>query len=1065
MPPPSDDAAADLSFKMSKKIAQLTKVIYQLNCRNEDSESMAKGMAERYENEIVAIMADAKEKMAAMREALQSKKNDEKIQQIIREMTKTHQREKDEAAKQFDEFREKVAKNEQLVRQNFEERTANMTREVVAAKEEFSKKLAALRDGSSSSLSSLQQEFDEYKASKTKETDALVKEYNERYKTMLSEQLDAQDQLEKRLNDEWSKKLAALQAQLTGKLGDQSKQLEIEQARGKDLERELAEAKKEILSLQKSNLDLVSDISKYKLKEEQLTNTVQTLSTQLTEGEGTISALKAKCSGLEEKLSGALSKGQQDAAQINELKTTVQKLTSALQNLENEKAILNQRIASLEGDLAGLRQEKDRLGDVDSEVQRLQGLLKAAIEEKNGASALVAELREKVKSLEDQVSKLQRELKDATAAHQAEIDSLRKSHEEKLSRLNSASSDSHAELLKRHAEELSALRKTLESEKESAVRMIENKMTNELQSQNALHQEAMKKAKAEADQRFASENELRLSTTSKLQSEIDALKQQISGNASLSHQELSALQTELATLKKRLADEATLQRQRFDDEHAGRVADVARLEKEIAQLNDRVAHEVKAKESALIIANTVPSLQQRIAELESKHKGSTAEIDLLVAKHQEAMRDMEVRHNEKLQSELAKLRKELTDVAERDRLRAAAEHKSAMDAVQQERNAMEARLKKEIETLTREIEQLKEKLSSLEASTFSSSEMLRAEMDSRKREYERAIQALKADHAEALQSLESGLTAKHSETVAKLSEQHAKVVQDYEAKLMRLGDDARLAAKDIEENYKARIVSLEKRKDEERERTLRELQAAHDAEKKKADEERAAQNNAFEKAKENLNREIVAHVSEIAKLQRSIAGLEAKLSEECASHERDNQKSKVELDEHLLSHKQKISHIEELHRVALATKEAAHQEQLAAQSATAEKEKKLLLAKIKELQKLVADLEYKYANRESRTEDVEKINQLLKETKEKDEALIKAYNDMKFYKLELLNREENFNKMFGRQPAVATAAEAQPVAATSRAVGGGGPSSAPSKMETAQIPPNVKRTKSFAAEK
>ena len=35
---------------------------------------------------------------------------------------------------------------------------------------------------------------------------------------------------------------------------------------------------------------------------------------------------------------------------------------------------------------------------------------------------------------------------------------------------------------------------------------------------------------------------------------------------------------------------------------------------------------------------------------------------------------------------------------------------------------------------------------------------------------------------------------------------------------------------------------------------------------------------------------------------------------------------------------------------------------------------------------------------------------------EKDNLLKKAADDMKFYKLELLNREKNYNKVFGANP-------------------------------------------------
>jgi hypothetical protein len=59
-----------------------------------------------------------------------------------------------------------------------------------------------------------------------------------------------------------------------------------------------------------------------------------------------------------------------------------------------------------------------------------------------------------------------------------------------------------------------------------------------------------------------------------------------------------------------------------------------------------------------------------------------------------------------------------------------------------------------------------------------------------------------------------------------------------------------------------------------------------------------------------------------------------------------------------------------------------------------------------------------YDNRPSRQEDIVLIQRLQDEVATKDEALRKAYEDMKFYKLELINREENYNKVFGANPSV-----------------------------------------------
>lgn len=44
------------------------------------------------------------------------------------------------------------------------------------------------------------------------------------------------------------------------------------------------------------------------------------------------------------------------------------------------------------------------------------------------------------------------------------------------------------------------------------------------------------------------------------------------------------------------------------------------------------------------------------------------------------------------------------------------------------------------------------------------------------------------------------------------------------------------------------------------------------------------------------------------------------------------------------------------------------------------------------------------------------IRQLQEDNAQKDNLLKKAAEDMKFYKLELVNREESYNKMFGTNP-------------------------------------------------
>ena len=59
-----------------------------------------------------------------------------------------------------------------------------------------------------------------------------------------------------------------------------------------------------------------------------------------------------------------------------------------------------------------------------------------------------------------------------------------------------------------------------------------------------------------------------------------------------------------------------------------------------------------------------------------------------------------------------------------------------------------------------------------------------------------------------------------------------------------------------------------------------------------------------------------------------------------------------------------------------------------------------------------------YEERPSRPEDIDAIRQLQVELDRKDDEIKKLNEQFKFYKLELVNREQSYNKMFNANPNV-----------------------------------------------
>lgn len=78
--------------------------------------------------------------------------------------------------------------------------------------------------------------------------------------------------------------------------------------------------------------------------------------------------------------------------------------------------------------------------------------------------------------------------------------------------------------------------------------------------------------------------------------------------------------------------------------------------------------------------------------------------------------------------------------------------------------------------------------------------------------------------------------------------------------------------------------------------------------------------------------------------------------------------------------------------------------------------KMLFKQEITKLNQELKEAAYKYENRESREDDVETIMELNATLEKYRKDLIKAEDQASFYKLELCNREVNFNKIFNNSP-------------------------------------------------
>ena len=197
----------DLHHKMSKKIAQLTKVIYHLNSKNEDHTDDLNALADAYETEIDGvsdalqaqvrgltcrcfpcvlscrnqILKDAYTKINKFKEKLEERKEVDRQQQAVDEFKKQHEKEKAEAIEAFENFKASAKEREKELKAGYEDRINKMVKEMDSMKAEFKKRVDEFNNAVKKLDSQGGEQVEELKRKHAQEISDHVKQANAKY--------------------------------------------------------------------------------------------------------------------------------------------------------------------------------------------------------------------------------------------------------------------------------------------------------------------------------------------------------------------------------------------------------------------------------------------------------------------------------------------------------------------------------------------------------------------------------------------------------------------------------------------------------------------------------------------------------------------------------------------------------------------------------------------------------------------------------------------------------------------------------------------------------------------
>ncbi|XP_041716567.1 protein FAM184A-like isoform X3 [Coregonus clupeaformis] len=998
----------DLHLKMSKKIAQLTKVIYALNTKNDEHEAAIQILKEAHEEEVQQILSETREKIMQYKGKISDEMDLKQRIQSLEESMELHERMKRQALTEFETYRQRVEDMQLCTEAQHTQRVVTMSREVEEMRRSFEEKLRSFGTAQAQFEQEKKLALEELKANHRQEVSELLRSHqsqNQNYSKdqeklgqlhkaeveSLSERVEEVKGDKKRLVEEYEAKLNKAQAFYERELEAMKRTQQLTADNLQAWKKTEAELRREFqmqeAALQKTLGKLRSELQRVQEEAREHREKSHKLQASLTAAESNI-----------KDLSKQLDEVTQDAEIVEirqkEAECELEATRDRVQQQATEILLKASHIGSLQ---ATQMTHEAAIRDLESEKSRLKDKV-MRLEEERGA------LQNKTHALDDrqrqQILSLEKTLREEKQVYEKEMLNMRTKYEDDTAHFKESQTRALEELSKKHWTTLENTQTTAEKEKSRLL--------------------------AEMEQQFEKE---RLS----LEEQENHLRQQ-----------LDSLREELAT-KLEQANQEVLRLQELVKEGEQGMGTAVGHITNLKEAQDKLVEELDATRARLReTSNLLTALQ---GEMEAQKKQHEAKI--ITTKEDEKLKmdkmalELELKWTETLRQECKKLREELREDHEDDKR--AALTQLAQNKEQELGSARESWQRK-VEDLLEQISLLKQSLEMQLSQSQSSLQQLHSQFSQEREhlsqqlqelqlEYQRREHSLQEAHCCAMQDLEETRQHDLKELEQRLRQQHHIELQSLreahrhsiETLKQQSEQELQTLRFELEDEGKAMLASLRSELNHLHASAIEQLRQTHQQEKAaaKLELENALENNRIQEREllgriSDLQEEVVRRKNHIAELDHEIHSLNENintLTKELELKGKEVLKIRSEANQQIRAHEQDLC---KKHEREMAEMNAMHNRETQNMLCDFNKAQELLKDKISALQVLLEGTEDKFRNRESRPEDLQVIAEL-KDMVTERESLVKKLvvsDDKKFYQLELVNRETNFNKVFNTSPNV-----------------------------------------------
>uniref|UniRef100_A0A6Q2XYW1 Protein FAM184A/B N-terminal domain-containing protein n=1 Tax=Esox lucius TaxID=8010 RepID=A0A6Q2XYW1_ESOLU len=938
----------DLHLKMSKKIAQLTKVIYALNTKNDEHEAAIQTLKEAHEEEVQQILSETREKIMQYKSKISDEMDLKRRIQSLEESMELHERMKRQALAEFETYRQRVEDMQLCTEAQHTQRVVTMSREVEEMRHSFEEKLRSFSTAQAQFEQEKKLALEELKANHRQEVSELLRSHQSQNQNYSKDQ-EKLGQLHKAEVESLTERVEELK-------GDKKRLVEEYEAK---LNKAQAFYERELEAMKRTQQLTADNLQAWKKTEAELRREFQMQEAALQK---TLGKLRSELQRVQEEARDHREKSQKLQASLSTAESNIKELCKQLDEVKQDAEIVEIRQKEAECELEATR---DRVQQQATEIllkashigslQATQMTHEAAIRDLESEKS---RLKDKVVRLEEERGALQNKTQALDDRQRQQILSLEKKqmYEKEMMNMQAKYEDDAAHFKESQTRALEELSKKHRQ-------TLENTQTTAEKEKNRLL--------AEMEQQFERE---RLS----LEEQKKHLRQQLDSNQEV-------IGNSNSSLKARLRE----------------------------------------------TSNLLTALQQHDAKLITTKEEEKLKMDKMAL-------ELELKWTETLRQECKKLREELREEHEDDKRSALAQ---LAQNKEQELGCARESWQRKVEDLLEQISLLKQSLEMQLSQSQSSLQQLQAQFSQEREHLSQQLQELQLEHqrrehrlqeahCSAMQDLEETrqhdlkerLRHQHHMELQSLREAHRHSIETLKQQSEQELQTLRF---ELEDEGKAMLASLRSELNHLHASAIEHLRQTHQQETVAAKRELE---NALEKSRKqerellgrisDLQEEVVRRKNHIAELDHEIHTLNENIStltKELELKGKEVLKIRSEANQQIRAHEQDLT---KKHEREMAEMNAMHARETQNMLSDFNKAQELLKDKISALQILLEGTEDKFRNRESRPEDLQVIAELKEMVTERESLVKKLVDDKKFYQLELVNRETNFNKVFNTSPNV-----------------------------------------------